>query len=203
MFLELLSTPARIPWIDSQSDSDVHDWLSGQSRYLYQASTRRRFTRTASEVEVPWHGAEGSMAIVVLMVCPWLRVTQDGQTPGSDNQPQASYKSPGAGSDGIGWRLVDVLVADLGFLRWPLHRLQDKTAMWFPGKPWQNMANHIVSYNDQGLFRRIGWRHTETSETPQLDHQRSILRRKPPMARWPLSRRHFVLGVSSVKHRDG
>lgn len=52
---------------------------------------------------------EGSMAIVaivVLMVCPWLRVTQDGQTTGLDNQPQASYKSPAQArmeSDGDLW----------------------------------------------------------------------------------------------------
>ena len=80
-------------------------------RYLYQASTRRRFTRTASEEEAPWdfmgHGIT------------WEGHPHPGQTPGLENQPQASPRISRAGSDEIGWRLADVLVADLDFFATP------------------------------------------------------------------------------------
>ena len=107
MFLELLSTPARIPWIDSQSDSDVHNWLSGFAGTFIKPLQDGDSQELLRRWRCPGMGLhEGSMAIVVLMVCPWLRVTQDGQTPGLDNQPQASYKSPAQArmkSDGDLW----------------------------------------------------------------------------------------------------
>ena len=80
-------------------------------RYLYQASTRRRFTRTASEGEAPWDFMGHGIA--------WEGKPHPGQTPGLENQPQASPRISRAGSDEIGWRLADVLVADLDFFATP------------------------------------------------------------------------------------